>query len=395
MTQPPFQSRQVPPGPPGPPMPPGPPPTTGPYQPAVGPQPPYPGQGGGPAQPPWTAGPSAASGQPLPPGPAPSRARADHGARDGAITAGVWLISIGLVFLVRDWAGWSWGQAWPLFVIAASAAAFVTSLLRRDKLDAGSWSLLWPIAWLVIGIVLLAGTTGQLGMGLGELFSRWWPVALILVGLWFLVAAVWPGRRRPVESLTLPLGPSLGADVKLTFGGGVLDIGRATRGSLVSGTFQGGVRYRTNGPDSVELQPDTGRGWPMGGATFRWTVGLTGEKPLDLRLDTGASRATIDLLDLLVHRLEVHSGAADTRIRLPRAAGQTFVRADTGVASLLIEVPPGVAARIRSDMALGRLDIDERRFPRVADGWASPDYATAPNRADMEIKGGVGSVTVR
>ncbi len=372
MTQPPFQPPQ---GPPGPPQ--G---TAAPYAPGSAPQAPYPAQQ-----------PSAAR----PASPPPHARHRDRGGREGAITAGVWLIAIGLVFLVRDWAGWSWGQAWPLFVIAAAAASFVTSLLRRSSLDAGSWSLLWPIAWLLIGVVLLAATTGQLGMGLGDLLSTWWPVALILVGVWFLVAAVWPGRRRPVESLTLPLGPSPGASIKLSFGGGVLDVGRATLGSLVSGTFQGGVRYRTNGPDSVELQPDTGRGWPMAGATFRWAIGLTGEKPLDLRLDTGASRATIDLVDLLVHRLEVHSGAADTSIRLPRAAGQTFVRTDTGVASLLIEVPPGVAARIRSTMALGRVDIDERRFPRVADGWASPDFATAPNRVDMEIKGGVGSVTIR
>lgn len=374
MSQPPFQPPQAPPGPPqgmgsyptGPTAPPG-----APYS----------------AQPPYAAGPGA---------PPPSSARRhDRSGREGAITAGVWLIAIGLVFLVRDWAGWSWGQAWPLFVIAAAGASFVTSLLHRSSLDAGSWSLMWPIAWLVIGVVLLAATTGNLGADLGDLISRWWPVGLILVGAWFLVAAVWPGRRRPVESLTLPLGPSPGASIKLSFGGGVLEVGRATPGSLVSGTFQGGVRYRTHGPDTAELEPDTGRGWPMAGAAFRWAVGLTGEKPLDLRLDTGASRATVDLVDLLVHRLEVHSGAADTSIRLPRAAGQTFVRTDTGVASLLIEVPPGVAARIRSTMALGRVDIDERRFPRAVGGWESPDFATAANRADMEIKGGVGSVTIR
>ncbi len=328
--------------------------------------------------------------------PAPQDARgSDRGPREGAVKAGVWLVAIGLVFLVRDWAGWSWGQAWPLFVIAAGAASFVTSLLRRDRLDVGAWSLMWPIAWTAIGVLLLATTTDQLGVGLGELLARWWPVALIIAGVWFLVAAVWPGRRRRLEALTLPLGATPAAGVKLSFGGGVLDIGRAAPGTLVSGSFQGGVRYRTRGPDVVELEPDTGGGWPMSGGTFRWSLGLTSEKPLDLRLDTGASRATIDLAELLVQRLEVHSGASETRIRMPRAAGQTLVRTDTGVASLLIEVPPGVAARIRSTMALGRVDVDLARFPRVADGWQSADFMTAPNRVDMEIRGGMGAVTIR
>jgi hypothetical protein len=319
----------------------------------------------------------------------------EHAARHGAVNAGLWLIAIGLVFLVKDWAGWSWGQAWPLFIVAGASATLVTRLLHRGDLDAGSWSLVWPIAWIVIGALALAATTGNLGVSLGDVVSRWWPVALILVGVWFLVASVWPGRRRPIEALSLPLGSAPVASIKLNFGGGTLDIGRAAPGSLLAGTFQGGVRYRTRGPDTAELEPDTGRGWPMGGATFRWTLGLTGEKPLDLRLDTGASRATIDLAELQVRQLELHSGAAETRVRLPRAAGVTLVRTDTGVASLLIEIPPGVAARIRSTMGLGRVDVDPVRFQRVADGWQSPDVATAVNRVDLEVKGGMGSVTIR
>jgi hypothetical protein len=243
--------------------------------------------------------------------------------------------------------------------------------------------------------VVLAATTGNLDVGLGDLISRWWPVGLILVGVWFLVAAVWPGRRRAVESLTLPLGPSPVAHVKLSFGGGVLEIARSAPGTLLAGRFQGGVRYRTHGPDAVELEPDTGRGWPMAGATFQWSLGITGEKPLDLRLDTGASRASVDLAELLVRRIELHSGAAETRIRLPRAAGETLVRTDTGVAALTIEVPPGVAARIRSSMSLGRVDVDESRFRRTAAGWQSPEFDTAPNRADLEVRGGMGSVTIR
>jgi hypothetical protein len=329
----------------------------------------------------------------VPPSSAP-RPR-ERAAQHGAIGAGLWLIAIGLVFLVKDWAGWSWGQAWPLFIVAGGTATLVSRILHRRDLDVGSWSLVWPLAWIGIGLVVLSATTGNLGLSLGEVVRRWWPVALILVGIWFLVAAVWPGRRRLVEELSLPLDTAPVASVRVRFGGGTLDIGRAAPGKLVDGRFQGGVRYRTHGPDTAELEPDTGRGWPASGATFRWTLGLTGEKPLDLRLDTGASRATIDLAELRVRQLELHSGAAETRLRLPRAAGVTLVRTDTGVASLFIEIPQGVAARIRSQMALGRLDVDQARFPRVADGWQSPDVGVAPNRVELEIRGGVGSVTVR
>ena len=80
---------------------------------------------------------------------------------------------------------------------------------------------------------------------------------------------------------------------------------------------------------------------------------------------------------------------------LPLAAGASDVRAEAGAASLTFIVPTGVAARIRSKMALGSNQVDEARFPRMGDGYQSTDYATAENRVDLDIQGGVGSVRVR
>ncbi len=80
---------------------------------------------------------------------------------------------------------------------------------------------------------------------------------------------------------------------------------------------------------------------------------------------------------------------------LPRAAGMTEVRAEAGAASLTFIVPSGVAARIRSRVALGSVHVDEARFPRVGDVYQSSDYAAATNRIDLDIQGGVGSVRVR
>ena len=36
-------------------------------------------------------------------------------------------------------------------------------------------------------------------------------------------------------------------------------------------------------------------------------------------------------------------------------------------------------------MGVGSLDVDQRRFPRVGGGYASPDFETAPNRAEIRI----------
>ncbi len=318
-----------------------------------------------------------------------------HPDRDRGIIAGVWLICLGMVFVVQDAADLSWGEAWPLFIVAGATASLARSIIRRGQLRVGAWSLVWPLGWMAIGLILFAATTGRITTGPAELVTRWWPVVLVGIGIWFLVASVWPGRAAPTETLTIPLAAAPSANVKISFGGGELVVRRGQPGTLVSGTFQGGVVYRSPAPGQLELKPDTGSGWPLSGRGFRWDVGLTGEVPLDLRLDTGASRATIDLYDLLVRRLDLQSGASETRIRLPAAAGLTAVRTQTGVASLTLDIPPGVGARIRSGMAISRLVVDESRFPRTPGGYESPGLASAPNRIDIDVQGGVGTVTIR
>lgn len=315
-------------------------------------------------------------------------------ARSGAVIAAIWLIGLGLVFLIRDWMNLSWGEAWPLFVILVGVASGVGALMGRRAPVAKAWDLLWPLAWVALGVVLLLSTTGRLGVSPGELISNGWPIVLVGIGLWFLGSSV-VHARPPTQQLSLPLPAVDAARVRLAFGGGSLHVERAPDGLLAAGTFSSGVSVKELGPGDIELSPDTsGGGWLPWDGTLDWRVGLTGEVPLDLRVDGGAYRGTLDLSDLLVRSLEIRTGASDTRVMLPRAAGMTTVRAESGAASTTLSVPEGVAARVRSKMSLGSVSVDEVRFPRAADVWASAGYETAENRVEITIEGGVGSVRV-
>lgn len=314
--------------------------------------------------------------------------------RRGPFIAATWLIGLGVVLLVKQALALDWIEAWPLFVVLGGAAGVVTTTLRGVHSGlAGLWDYTWPVFWIIVGLGLLAGTTGNLGAAALDALDRWWPVAAIALGVWFLIGAFVP-RAGPTETLALPLDGVTEASVRIRFGAGELATARAQAGNLVDGRFDGGVLVRRNGPRDLELSQDTNYAIPWLERRSAWTVGLTGEVPLDLRVDTGAAKASLDLSDLVVRSVELHTGASDTRIRLPRGAGATTVRAQTGAASLVIEVPSGVAARIRSRMGLGTTSVDQSRFPRTAEGYASPDYATAGNRADIDVSGGVGSVKI-
>jgi len=315
-------------------------------------------------------------------------------ARRGSLIAATWLIGLGVVFLVRQLGDLSWAEAWPMFVILVGIASFV-SIAVSGRIVGGPWAFTWSVVWTVIGVILLLSTTGNLGSGPIEVITAWWPWLAIAVGLWFVVGAFISRGRGIAETLGLPLEGATEASVRIRFGAGDLVTRAAAPGHLVDGTFIGGVTHRRQGAGRVELEQDTSQGLPWLERRSSWTVGLTAEVPLDLRVDAGASRNLLDLRDLRIRSLELHTGASDTRIVVPRTAGATSVRAETGAASLTIEIPDGVAARIRTRVVLGNVQVDETRFPRAAIGYESPDYDSAANRVDIDVQGGVGSLRIR
>lgn len=315
-------------------------------------------------------------------------------ARTGSLIGATWLIGLGIVFLVQRAADLPWSQAWPMFVILVGVASLVSAVINRRWDYAGLWAFTWPVAWIVVGSILLASTTGTIGTGPGDLIGQYWPWALVILGVWFIIGAFVPSGRGLTETLAVPLQGATDASIRIGYGAGNLTVGPAAPGQLVDGTCEGGVITRSHGPGRIELSQDTRYGLPWIERASRWTVGLTTEVPVDLRVNAGASRTILDLSDVRLRSLDLQTGASETRVRLPKAAGATTVKAQSGAASLTLEVPPGVAARIRSRMALGSTQIDQTRFPAGGSGYESPDYATAANRVDIDVSGGVGSLRI-
>lgn len=322
-------------------------------------------------------------------------ARNDDRMRSGAIVGAFWLIGLGVVLLLQQSLDWSWGQAWPLFVILAGVGGIASVFLTVRPV--GSWmvALTWPVALAVIGVLFLLSTTGALGTDLGSIV-RWWPVALIVLGAWYLIVAFVPRAAAGSNRLAIPLEGATSASVRLQFGGGEVTVEPGPADQLLVGHFENGAAVqRRRGPGNVELSPDGATVFPWFDRPLSWRIGVTTGAPLDLDLQCGAAKVRVDLTGVALRRLKIQTGASDTRVLLPRAAGESSVKAEGGAASLTFEVPAGVAARIKSLMVIGSTSVDESRFPKAASGrWESPDYATATNRVDLEISGGVGSARV-
>ncbi|HEX5396083.1 MAG TPA: DUF5668 domain-containing protein [Candidatus Limnocylindria bacterium] len=318
-------------------------------------------------------------------------------AHRGAMTGGIWLIGLGLIFLAQQLLDIPWSQAWPLFLILAGIAGAVQLLLGfGDRGAPAAWlGWIWPMLLIGLGVLFLGVTTGTLGIGFDDLVA-WWPLLLVGIGVLFLIGSVWPGQRGAAQdSVSIDADGVSQADVVVRFGAGELRIGAGRTGKLVEGRFGGGVVAKRPSRERVELSPDMDRGIWWGGERLDWDVRLAPDVELDLRIEGGASRSTLDLRELRVRRLDLKTGASQTNVRLPEH-GVTAVRADAGAAQVTFEVPSGVAARIRSQMVVGRTDVDESRFPKVDGGrYESADFATAADRIEIDVRGGMGNVVIR
>ena len=134
-------------------------------------------------------------------------------------------------------------------------------------------------------------------------------------------------------------------------------------------------------------------GWTSGG--LDWDLRLNQVVPLVLHFNTGASRAQLDLSELLVTGVTLETGASATDITLPQAAGSTRVKIQSGAAHVVLRVPGGVAARIQAEAGLAHVDVDVTRFLQVGNHrYESPDFATAANKVDIDVNTGVGSVRI-
>ena len=264
--------------------------------------------------------------------------------------------------------------------------------------------IIGAIALILLGALLFLQEMGIITFNVWALVG---PLCLVALGVWLLWRTL-GGRRASratttAQEVVIPLEGTGPVRLHVRHGAGRLRISAgAGPGELVKGTFAGGLDHHSRRDGDVldvTLQVPTETissfGWMGGwGRGMDWSFGLSSAVALSLSLETGANDARLDLSALRVTELQVQTGASSTDVTLPAAAGLVRVRVQAGAAAVTIRVPPGVAARIHTAGLVG-VSVDTARFPRADGGYASPDYATAQNKAEIDVEAGAGSISVR
>jgi hypothetical protein len=265
-----------------------------------------------------------------------------------------------------------------------------------------SSNFFWGGILIVLGSLFLVDSLGIIDINFWHIF---WPLMLILFGVWLLIGYFFRGDPIEGEEASVPIEGSLNAKVTFHHGAGQLRVSSGAQPTeLFSGTFGGGLNHKTSRDGETARVTLRVRdiGFPIvipwlsfGNNNMNWDVKFTKEIPLDLILKTGASDTHLDLRDLQVTSLRVETGASATQIELPEVVSHTKVVIKSGVASVKVNVPDKVAARIRVTGGLIDANVDRNRFPKTGGYYVSPDYESAENKVDIRAEGGVGSVMIQ
>lgn len=282
----------------------------------------------------------------------------------------------------------------------------------------------WGIILIVLGALWLLSNLGLFSWDFWNALWLLWPLALILLGLGLLlrgyrqrvpilvgVALVggalllaWnarPGAQGTTEVLSIPLQGATIAEVSLRVGVGRLEVGALAAGSpnLLQGQINllpgerlerqiersDGVRVtlRTQGQVSGPVSRSKG-----------WNLNLSPTPILKLNFETGVGESELKLHDLRLERLDVQSGVGQVRIELP-GQGQYSARIQGGVGQIEVKLPQGVGVRLTARAGIGGVETPSDLISQGQGHYESENYATAENRIDLEVQGGIGRVQIQ
>ena len=260
----------------------------------------------------------------------------------------------------------------------------------------------WGGVLVILGGLLMLDTLGLIQI---NFWSFILPLILILLGVWVLFGYFMPGKPLEMEPGRVELENAVSAKILMQHGGGQLTItSDAEPLDLITGSFGGGVdidsKYEGD-QFTVNIRPKyrrlvvMGPPWIWGqNNRFDWNMRLSDEIPLDLVIKTGANESNLDLTNLQVKYLKVETGASATDIKLSESVSYSKTIIKAGAASVKIQIPENVGAKIHVSGGLTDARVDRNRFPKVKGFYQSQDYDTSLQKADIRIDMGIGSVVV-
>lgn len=289
-----------------------------------------------------------------------------------------------------------------------------------------SRGLLVPATLIVLGVVFLLGNLGYIPPVSLRAVAQLWPLILIVLGIEAIL-----GRREPILALALELGvivlavalvavqpaglfaPAAAGQTEATVaresaktlslrvagGAGDYRVSGGATALVEARSERGQIRVRTERHgDQAEVRVGPGNvtdlfravGPPQG-----VSVRVASDVPASIRVEGGAGDFTVDMRDILVTDARIETGASNVHVILPSPRGEVPVRIQAGAATIDIEVPSGVEARVTTRGGALSINSSNPRIAMVSGAGETSGYSAAKDRVLVTFEGGAASITIR
>lgn len=299
--------------------------------------------------------------------------------------------------------------------------------------------MIFPIILIVLGLVFLAYNYGVMeNQFWGELW-RFWPVALIVIGVaivgrkylprWLsiliivimIVAAILGAyyfsknhfdfkinSKSQSQSESLKFDEPLSADIakmnlEVALGAQNVDI-NAQKSGLVAGTITGNnttpnitVMQRGDTADAKISQHWTYKTWRFWEKEEENSqISITNQIPVSITFNLGATKINADLRDIILTELNLNSGAFDGTIKLGSRSANTHVYIDSGASNIKLYVPKSSGLEVKQATGAVSLRYNGIEMMQISGEKQkkSVNFDASQNKIYVDIKAGASTIEI-
>jgi len=314
----------------------------------------------------------------------------DHPQRKNSLVVPILLITLGALFLFRNWhPGFEVGRLlrdwWPLILIAVGLGKIWDSSRSRGPSGQASGGVaLGSTIGVVAAVVVIVLLLGQYQKSHRKFSSR------------SDESDRGEFASHTDEVLELQGAKSVRAELKM--GAGELNI-EGGSSHLLNSRFlfnrkwdSPRVNYHVNGDKGeLEIVQDQNGSINFDAGNNNWDLTFNNDVPIQLHIEMGAGAGQLKLRDMNVTELELHMGAGQLELDLtgPRKS-DLDVTLKGGVGQATIRLPRDVAVRAHAAGGIG--SVDAEGLKKDGNDYSNEMWGKTTHKITLDVQGGIGQI---
>jgi hypothetical protein len=128
-------------------------------------------------------------------------------------------------------------------------------------------------------------------------------------------------------------------------------------------------------------------------STYNWNLRFNDKLPLDVVTHLGAGEAHMNLGTMNLRSVEVHMGVGQVELDLRGKPARDYnVEIHGGIGQAIVHLPSTVGIVANASGGIG--DIEVHGLEKHNGRWTNPAYEHSPVTIHLDVKGGIGNITL-